>query len=105
MLVLARKNNESIHIGDDIVITVLSVEGGTVKLGVKAPKDVKLLRGEVYERITKANVEAAGSDFDFFSNLASDSLVAVQVDQPVPAVTSDRPAVTVTRKRKKNPGS
>jgi len=105
LLVLARKNNESIHIGDDIVITVLSIEGGTVKLGVKAPKDVKLLRGEVYERITKANLEAAGSDFNFFSNLASDGMVAVQVDKSVPAVTSDRSAVTVTRKCKKSPGS
>jgi len=104
-LVLARKNNESINIGDDIVITVLSIEGGTVKLGVKAPKDVKLLRGEVYERITKANREAAGSDFDFFSNLASDNIVAAQVDQPVSAAASDRPVVSVIRKCKKNPGS
>ncbi len=104
MLVLARKNNESINIGDDIVITVLSIEGGTVKLGVTAPKDVKLLRGEVYERITQANLEAAGSDFDFFSDLASDNMVAVKVDKLASAAASDRPVVTVARKRKKNPG-
>ena len=105
MLVLARKNNESINIGDDIVITVLSIEGGTVKLGVEAPKEVKLLRGEVYERIAKANLESADSDFDFFSNLASDSMVAAQVDQSASAAVSGRPIVSVARKRKKNPGS
>ena len=104
MLVLARKNNESINIGDDIVITVLSIDGGTVKLGVKAPKEVKLLRGEVYERITKANLEAAGSDFDLFTHLASDGMVAVQMDQSASAAASDLPVVSVARKRKKNPG-
>lgn len=102
MLVLARKNNESIHIGDDIVITVLSIEGGKVKLGVQAPEGVKLLRGEVYERITKANLEAAGSDFKFFSNLTSGGMPTLQVDQAASAVAPDRSVVTVTRKRKKN---
>ncbi len=105
LLVLARKSNESINIGDDIVITVLSIEGGTVKLGVEAPKEVKLLRGEVYERITKANLEAADTDFNFFNNLASDSIVAVQVDQSASVAASNRPVVSVTRKRKKNPES
>jgi len=105
LLVLARKSNESINIGDDIVITVLSIEGGTVKLGVEAPKEVKLLRGEVYERITKANLEAAGTDFNFFNNLATDSMVAVQVDQSASVTACDRPVVSVTRKRKKNPES
>jgi len=105
LLVLARKNNESIHIGDDIVITVLSIEGGTVKLGVQAPEDVKLLRGEVYERIAKTNLEAADSDFNFFSNLTSDGMPALRVDQTASAAASDRSVVTVTRKRKKNAGS
>jgi carbon storage regulator len=105
LLVLARKSNESINIGDDIVITVLSIEGGTVKLGVEAPKEVKLLRGEVYARITKANLEAADTDFNFFNNLASDSIVTVQVDQSASVAVSDRPVVSVTRKRKKNPES
>ena len=101
-MVLARKSNESINIGDDIVITVLSIEGGTVKLGVEAPKEVKLLRGEVYARITKANLEAADTDFNFFNNLAADSIVAVQVDQSASVAAADRPVVSVTRKRKKN---
>ena len=47
MLVLARKKNEVIRIGDDIVITVLDVRGSTVRLGFDAPKNVVILRGEL----------------------------------------------------------
>ncbi len=47
MLVLARKKNESIVIGDGIEITVLKVKGNTVRLGINAPSDVKILRGEL----------------------------------------------------------
>ena len=47
MLVLARKKNESIVIGDGIEITVLKVKGNTVRIGINAPSDVKILRGEL----------------------------------------------------------
>lgn len=47
MLVLARKKNEVIKIGDNITITVLDVRGGTVRLGFDAPRDVVILRGEL----------------------------------------------------------
>ena len=47
MLVLARKKNESIVIGDGIEITILKVKGNTVRIGVNAPSDVKILRGEL----------------------------------------------------------
>lgn len=47
MLVLARKKNEVIRIGNDIVITVLDVRGSTVRLGFDAPRDVVILRGEL----------------------------------------------------------
>ncbi|KUO65596.1 MAG: carbon storage regulator CsrA [Gracilibacter sp. BRH_c7a] len=59
MLVLSRKVNETILIGDDIEIVVVAVAGDNVRLGIKAPKDVKILRSEVYEDIQKQNVEAA----------------------------------------------
>lgn len=54
MLILTRKTNESLLIGDDVEITVLSVRGGQVKLGVKAPKDVAVHRQEIYQRIQEA---------------------------------------------------
>ncbi len=51
MLVLARRVDETIAIGDGIVITVLAVEGDRVKLGIKAPQDLPILRGEIYQAI------------------------------------------------------
>jgi|TARA_X000001036_G_C20491564_1_gene729997 carbon storage regulator len=51
MLVLSRKAEESMFIGDDIKITVLDIRGGQVRIGITAPQDVKIHREEVYERI------------------------------------------------------
>jgi carbon storage regulator len=47
MLVLSRKQGEAIHVGNHITITVLGVRGGTVKLGIEAPANVRILRGEL----------------------------------------------------------
>jgi carbon storage regulator len=51
MLVLARKTNESIIIRDDIVVTVVEVRGDKVRLGIEAPKEVRVHRREVYDKI------------------------------------------------------
>ena len=69
MLVLTRKPNESVIIGDTIAVTVLAVEGEQVKLGITAPKEVAVHRREVYEQIRKANVEAAQSSSADFSSV------------------------------------
>ncbi len=61
MLVLTRKTDESIIIGDNIAVTVVAVEGDQVRLGVTAPKDIAVHRQEVYEQIKKENLEAAQS--------------------------------------------
>lgn len=53
MLVLTRKAGETIRIGDDIVVTVTWVEGNKVSLGIAAPHDVKILRGEIAEHNKK----------------------------------------------------
>ena len=53
MLVLTRKTGESIVIGSDIRITVLEIQGRQIRLGIDAPTDVSVHRGEVYERIRK----------------------------------------------------
>ena len=52
MLVLSRKAEESMYIGDDIKITVLDIRGGQVRIGITAPQDVKIHREEVYKRIS-----------------------------------------------------
>ena len=51
MLILTRKDNESLFIGDDIEITVLGVKGNQVRIGINAPKDINVHREEVYRRI------------------------------------------------------
>ena len=61
MLVLTRKVGERILIGDDIVITVLDSRGDGVRIGIDAPRGVKIQREEVVKAVTEANVEAAGA--------------------------------------------
>ena len=55
MLVLSRYRDESIYIGDDIVITVVDIRGDRVRIGVQAPSDVTVHRQEVYEAIKNGN--------------------------------------------------
>ncbi|QPB41814.1 carbon storage regulator CsrA [Rodentibacter haemolyticus] len=59
MLILTRKAGETVLLGDDISITVLSVRGNQVKLGVKAPKDVSVHREEIYQRIRQLQDESS----------------------------------------------
>ena len=51
MLVLTRKSNQSIMIGDDIMIMVVKIRGDTVRLGIEAPRDIPVHRREVYDEI------------------------------------------------------
>ncbi|MES0490359.1 MAG: carbon storage regulator CsrA [Leptospirales bacterium] len=59
MLVLSRKVNESIIIGENIEVMVVEVKGDQVKLGINAPKDISLYRGEIFQAIQEENREAA----------------------------------------------
>ena len=60
MLVLSRKLNQAIMIGDDVRIVVVAVDRDTVKLGIEAPRSVPVHRSEVYEEIQRTNRAAAG---------------------------------------------
>lgn len=64
MLVLTRKVGERILVGDDIVITVLDARGDGVRIGIDAPRGVKIQREEVVRAVAEANVEAASHDAD-----------------------------------------
>ncbi len=59
MLALTRKSGEKIVIGDNIVVTVVGIKGDNVRLAIQAPREVKILRGELYEAIVAENRQAA----------------------------------------------
>lgn len=58
MLVLSRHRDESIMIGDDVVITIVDIRGDKVRLGIEAPQDIPVHRQEVYEAIKRENQKA-----------------------------------------------
>ena len=59
MLILTRKQGESVAIGDDIRVTVVEIQGKQVKLGVMAPREIAVHRQEIYEKIQQENILAS----------------------------------------------
>jgi carbon storage regulator len=59
MLVLSRKKGESLRIGEDIVLTVMDVQGEQVRIGIDAPREVQVWRQELYEAVKESNALAA----------------------------------------------
>jgi len=70
VLVLARKIDESIVIGDNITVKIVSVENGIVKLGIDAPLEISIMRSELLEAVKEQNIAAAGET----DNVALDEL-------------------------------
>ena len=62
MLVLSRHRDESIMIGDDVVITIVDIRGDKVRLGIEAPHDIPVHRQEAYEAIKRENERATRVD-------------------------------------------
>lgn len=79
MLVLSRRVGERLIIGDDIVITVIDVRSDGVRIGIDAPRSVRVNRAEVLEAVKKANEEAARSGED---DAAVESLRALRPPSP-----------------------
>lgn len=69
MLVLSRKKDQSIMIGDHVEVKILSVDGDQVKLGIVAPKKVTVHRSEVFEAILEQNQEALSMAPNFLEQL------------------------------------
>jgi carbon storage regulator len=70
MLILSRKLEESIKIGDTITIKILGVQEGQVKIGIDAPKEIKIYRSEVYDQIQKENVQSSKVEKESVSKAA-----------------------------------
>jgi len=71
VLVLTRKVEESITIGNNITVTVFEIKGNQIKLGISAPKNIPVNRTEVYESIMKENIRASRTpdDLEILSEL------------------------------------
>lgn len=68
MLVLSRKKGESIWIGDDIEIIISEVKGDQVKIGIRAPKHIDIVRGELRQAISESNTEAVIKNLNLLKN-------------------------------------
>ena len=69
MLVLSRKKGQTIKIGDDIEITIISTANNQVKIGINAPKNIEILRQELYEEILAENKAATASIDNLLTNI------------------------------------
>jgi len=69
MLILTRKSDESIIIGNNIEVKILNIRGDQVSLGITAPNDVTIYRKEIYEAIQKENIQAASKGADQMLNI------------------------------------
>ncbi|MBF0104840.1 MAG: carbon storage regulator CsrA [Deltaproteobacteria bacterium] len=63
MLAVTRKLNDKIHINDDIVIHILDIKSKNVRIGIEAPSNYLIFRGELYEKILESNKEMIAADF------------------------------------------
>ncbi|MTK13652.1 MAG: carbon storage regulator CsrA [Clostridiaceae bacterium] len=69
MLVISRKKGESLLIGEDVEITVVKIDDGSVKLSISAPKTVTILRKELYKEVEEENKNAVAADMSVLKNI------------------------------------
>lgn len=70
MLVLTRRNNQAIMLGDEVKITILEIDGDRVKIGIDAPQAMKVLRAELLAEISDVNREAIQTQLGFLQDIA-----------------------------------
>ena len=73
MLILTRRVNETLNIGDDVQVTVLGVKGNQVRIGINAPRDVPVHREEIYQRIKREEAQGGGGSEDTESDSDADA--------------------------------
>ena len=71
MLILSRKVEESINIGDTITIKILGIQDGQIKIGIDAPKDIKIFRSEIYIQVQQENIQASKAQRASMSKVAT----------------------------------
>jgi carbon storage regulator len=69
MLVLTRKSDESIKLGDDIAIKIVEIKGNSVRLGIEAPDHLRIYRKELYDKIRSENILSSSQPVDEFTKI------------------------------------
>ena len=69
MLVLTRGKQDSIVLGDQIIVTVLDIKGDKVRIGIEAPRDMTILRKEIYDEVIRENLDAANQNINNLDDL------------------------------------
>ncbi|GAA0767788.1 carbon storage regulator CsrA [Clostridium subterminale] len=69
MLVVTRKPGEGIKIGDDVEITIVKIDDNSVKVSINAPKEVKILRSELYKEVGEENINASKINMELLSKI------------------------------------
>ncbi len=72
MLILTRKKDEAIRVGEDIRIVLVQIKGGQVRLGIECPSSVRVLREELYEAVRQQNLQALSADPSQIQSLPKD---------------------------------
>ena len=82
MLILTRKKDEAIRIGEDIRIVLVQVKGGQVRIGIECPSDMRVLREELYEAVRQENLNALSVNPDQARTLPKQSGVTRRTNPP-----------------------
>jgi carbon storage regulator len=85
MLVLSRRVGERLFIGNDIVVTIIDVRSDGVRVGIDAPREIRVTRAEIFEAVERHNVEAASADDSALEKLRE--LAPKSTPSPAPAAT------------------
>ncbi|HBF5455737.1 TPA: carbon storage regulator CsrA [Clostridioides difficile] len=69
MLVISRKKDEAVLIGDNIEVKVVGVDGNNIKLAISAPNNITILRKEIYEKVKNENIKATNKNIEILKSL------------------------------------
>lgn len=95
MLILTRKPGESVYIGDNVKITIVEIKGHQIRVGIDAPKDLRIYREEIYEQIREENRQAA--EQSAAADVGLDSLSAAWGQKPGAGGVSKLSSMKVSR--------
>ena len=83
MLILTRKKDEAIRLGEDIRIVLVQIKGGQVRLGIECPSHMRVLREELYEAVRQENLNALAANPDQISALPNCRKSPLREDKPI----------------------